>query len=249
MNRLAPLWEGGRSMLDRTRMPRLTLALMGFRATSKASSVMLKSVSRTGRTLALLQTNRVSGASTGAISRVPPEARSLLAWTCALGGYTTVSKAASSGASPSCTVRWFRAGNSSWSVASISASSLMVSTGGPFSRSASSLSPPSGPAPWTWSVRVSVSGLYCRTTTRCRADVSGSSRTIPPFNTRGVPGKVLISQQPPDEPAPDQPHEAADHRARDSAGQEPDQSARAGPREGPQDRVALHGRLGLWLLV
>ena len=51
-------------------------------------------------------------------------------------------------------------GVSSWSVASISASSLFVSCGGPFSRSASSRSPGSWPMPCGCSVRVSVSGLY-----------------------------------------------------------------------------------------
>ena len=42
---------------------------------------------------------------------------------------------------PNCTALRVLSGNSSWSVASISASSLIVSTGGPLSRSASERSP------------------------------------------------------------------------------------------------------------
>ena len=53
---------------------------------------------------------------------------------------------------------------SSWSVASISTSSLIVSIGAPLSRSCSERSPPSAPI-CAWSVRVSVSGLYWKTIT------------------------------------------------------------------------------------
>src|ERR1700740_1385762 len=45
-----PLWSEGRSSMLSTRRPRLTLARIGFNAGSKASSVTLKSVMRTGRT-------------------------------------------------------------------------------------------------------------------------------------------------------------------------------------------------------
>jgi hypothetical protein len=61
---------------------------------------------------------------------------------------------------PYLTVFWFWSGNSSWSVASISASTLKVSVGGPLSLSASLRSAFSLPIPLTWSVRVRVSGLY-----------------------------------------------------------------------------------------
>ena len=54
-----------------TRMPRLTLARIGFSAVSKASSVMLKSVMRTGTMRFLLQTNSDSADSIGTISSVP----------------------------------------------------------------------------------------------------------------------------------------------------------------------------------
>ena len=62
-----------------TRSPMLTLARMGFSEVSKASSVMLMSVIRTGRTRLRLQINRASGVSIAAISSVPDFARLLLA--------------------------------------------------------------------------------------------------------------------------------------------------------------------------
>ena len=52
-------------------MPRLTLALIGFSAMSKLSSVMLNSVMRTGTMRWRLHTKSVSAASAGAISMVP----------------------------------------------------------------------------------------------------------------------------------------------------------------------------------
>ena len=58
----------------RTRSPRLTLARIGFSAGSNASSVIESSVTRTGATRLRLQTKSASGASGGAISRVPPAA-------------------------------------------------------------------------------------------------------------------------------------------------------------------------------
>src|SRR5215469_9244832 len=81
---------------------------------------------------------------------------------------------------------------SSWSEASISASTLMVSTGGPLRRSASIRSPLSGPTPLIWRLRVSVSGLYCKLITRRTAPVVGSSSTMPPFKSRGDPGNALM---------------------------------------------------------
>src|SRR3954453_19080912 len=70
-NRLVSRCVGPRSLGPRTRMPRLTLARIGFREGSNASSVIEKSVRRTGTTRLRLQTKTVSGASSGAISIVP----------------------------------------------------------------------------------------------------------------------------------------------------------------------------------
>src|SRR5215472_18342479 len=92
---------------------------------------------------------------------------------------------------PTSVTRGFWSGNSSWSVASISASSLMTSTGGAFRRSASSLSPPSPSIAWTCSVRLRVSGLYWRVMTRTIAAVVGSISTMPPLSRRGEPGKPV----------------------------------------------------------
>jgi hypothetical protein len=66
--------------------PRLTLARIGFKSASKASSTALMSLSRTGTMRFLLQTNSVSGTCIGAISSVPPAARALFASSCALVG-------------------------------------------------------------------------------------------------------------------------------------------------------------------
>ncbi len=78
MNRPPPLCSKPRSFADSTRRPRLILARMGLSAVSKASSVMLNSVMRTGRTRVLLQTNSVSGISAAAISSTPALAWALL---------------------------------------------------------------------------------------------------------------------------------------------------------------------------
>src|SRR5438552_3679276 len=71
----------------------------------------------------------------------------------------------------------------------LDASSLIVSTGGPFSRNASDRAP-SPLAACGASVRETVSGLYCSTMMRCTAPLSGSIRTMPPLRTRGEPGNV-----------------------------------------------------------
>ena len=77
-------------------------------------------------------------------------------------------------------------GNSSWSVASSSASSLMVSTAGPRSRSASTRTPSCPPGiAWICSVRDSESGLYCSAMTLFTTEVSGSIVTMPPLTRRG----------------------------------------------------------------
>src|SRR6266545_5869983 len=81
---------------------------------------------------------------------------------------------------------------SSWSVASISTSSLNVSTGAPLSRIASVRSPPCPPDACACSVRVSVSGLYWKTT-MLASGLNGSMPTIAPRITFGVlDGKELL---------------------------------------------------------
>src|ERR1051325_11732773 len=79
---------------------------------------------------------------------------------------------------------------SSWSVASISTSRLMVSTGAPFSRVTSERAPDS-PAFCACKVRVTVSGLYWKTTTLANG-LKMSKPTIAPLMTRGLPGNGLI---------------------------------------------------------
>ena len=109
---------------------------------------MLNSVMRTGTMRFLLQTNSVSGACIGAISSVPGCASALFA--CKLARARIDDRLRARRAAAECraaTAFGFWSGNSSWSVASISASSLIVSTGGPFSRSASERSPLSAPTP------------------------------------------------------------------------------------------------------
>ena len=167
MKRLPPLWAKPRSSTLSTRRPRLIFARIGLSDGSNASSVMLNSVTRTGTMRVLLHTNSVSGGSMGTISSVPALARELLPVSCALVGYNSSSSAASCGWMPSSTASRCWLGDSSWSVASISASSLKVSIAGPFSRSASERSPPSPPTLWAWKLRDSVSGLYCSEITCC----------------------------------------------------------------------------------
>src|SRR5215216_1936475 len=84
---------------------------------------------------------------------------------------------------------------SSWSVASISTSTLIVSTGGPFSRSCSERSPPSAPI-CGCSVRDSVSGLYWNRVTLATG-LSGSMPTIAPRIVRPV-GRGLVLMRPPE---------------------------------------------------
>src|SRR5262249_19337722 len=82
-------------------------------------------------------------------------------------------------------------GNSSWSVASSSASILIVSTAGPRSRSASTRVPSCAPCTaWIWSVRLSESGLYCSAITPFTTDVSTSRVTMPPLTRRREVGKT-----------------------------------------------------------
>src|SRR5919198_6525059 len=84
--RLVPLCVKGRSLTLRTCRPRVTLARIGFKFGSKASSVIVNSVSRTGRMRCALQTKSVSGASSGAISSVPAPASAWFACSVALAG-------------------------------------------------------------------------------------------------------------------------------------------------------------------
>lgn len=77
-------------------------------------------------------------------------------------------------------------------MASISASTLMVSTGGPLSRSASERSPLSPPTPFTCKLREMVSGFYCKAMIRCTAEVVGSISTMPPLRSLGELGKVVM---------------------------------------------------------
>ena len=103
---------------------------------------MLNSVRRTGQDAVLAPDEQRERRLAGAISSVPDR------WPgrCSTGAGRW-SDRRSSPAPPAgercraATVVGLSSGNSSWSVASISASSLIVSTGGPFSRSASSRSP------------------------------------------------------------------------------------------------------------
>src|SRR5262249_48787382 len=76
-----------------------------------------------------------------------------------------------------------------------SASSLIVSTGGPVRRKASERSPPSL-MDLICKLRFRVSGLYCSTMMRCTAPLEGSIRTMPPLSKRGEFGKVVIRSVP-----------------------------------------------------
>ena len=83
-------------------------------------------------------------------------------------------------------------GDCSWSVASSSASSLIVTFGAPASRSTSRRSPGSPVMARGCSVRVTVSGLYWNTITPTIVLVTGLSWTRPPRTSFGEPGKVVI---------------------------------------------------------
>src|SRR6185312_2361476 len=104
-----------------------------------------------------------------------------------------VSSAASWAKMPDSVTPPFCSGNSSWSVASISASSFSVSTGGPFKRNTSERSPPSALTACTCNERVSESGLYCSAITRSTAELAASISTMPPLRMRGEPGKALMA--------------------------------------------------------
>src|SRR5262245_51935012 len=80
---------------------------------------------------------------------------------------------------------------SSWSAASISASSLMVSTGAPLRRSGSAFSPPSPPVVCASSVRERVSGLYWKATT-LGCGLGRSKVTSAPLSSRGEFGNEDI---------------------------------------------------------
>jgi len=97
MNKLPPLLSKPRSVTLSTRMPKLTLARIGLSAGSNASSVMLKSVSRTGTIRLLLQMNSGSADIIGRISSMPACAIELFDRSWLLAGYTMVSSAASCG--------------------------------------------------------------------------------------------------------------------------------------------------------
>src|SRR5437764_1117209 len=178
-----------------TRTPRLTRARIGLSATSNASSVTETSVTRTGTTRCLLQTNSASGASSGSTSSTPAFASASFACRSSARGCTSSSSAASCGWIPTATAVGLEAGSSRNSVASISASSLIVSIAAPFSRSACERSPVS-PVACTCSVRVSESGLYCSAITRRTRPESGSICTIPPLMSRGerVIGRASLRQ-------------------------------------------------------
>src|SRR5205809_1128120 len=94
---------------------------------------------------------------------------------------------------PVSTVARCWSGNSSWSAASISASSLIVSTAGPLKRKGSERCPVSPVAAWICSERDKVSGLYCSEMIRSTRADTGSISTSPPFSTRGELGKVVIT--------------------------------------------------------
>jgi len=176
-----------------TRSPRLTLARMGLSATSNASSVIENSATRTGTMRLRLQMKRTSGATGGRISSVPAAACAAIASSSLLVGLTSASSTASCGAMPKFTAVALLSGNSSWSVASISASSLMLSIAGPLSRNGCerslALSPP---VPCTCSERDSASGLYCSEIMRFTCDVVASSTTRPPLRSLGLPGNELM---------------------------------------------------------
>src|SRR5262245_6494815 len=102
---------------------------------------------------------------------------------------------------PSLTASGFASGSLSRSAASISASSLIVSTAAPFSRNAIERSPLSPAADCTCSVRVSVSGLYWSAIARSTRPVPGSIWTMPPLSSRGLSvigrfslGQVLVEE-------------------------------------------------------
>src|SRR5580692_8069559 len=105
-----------------------------------------------------------------------------------------VSIAASCGWMPTA-IAWASA-ISSWSVASISASSLIVSTAGPLRRSASERSAVSPPTDFACSVREMESGLYCSVITRRIVPEAGSASTRPPLSNLGDLGKVEVMALP-----------------------------------------------------
>src|SRR5690606_6878685 len=71
MKRLPPRCLKPRSSTDSTRSVSETVARIGLRSASKASSAIEKEVIRTGKTRFLLHTNSVRGASIGTISSIP----------------------------------------------------------------------------------------------------------------------------------------------------------------------------------
>src|ERR1700683_188478 len=165
-----------------TRMPSDTFARMGFSCGSNASSVIERSVMRTGVMRFLFHTNTVSADSMGRISTVPSSDKISLAINTPLDGYTSSSSDESCGWIPSDMAVESPLAN--WSVASISPSHLIVSTGGPFSRMISVRSG-SSPTVCGFSERVSVSGLYCSMILPSGIPVVGSSDRIAPFCSRG----------------------------------------------------------------
>src|ERR1039457_3089585 len=96
----------------KVRMPRLTLARIGFRVGTKASAVILKSVIRAGTMRLALHTNSVNGAWIGMISKVPACDKLKLFCRVVLEGYTIISRAAIWGKIPFCNVLGFWSANS-----------------------------------------------------------------------------------------------------------------------------------------
>ena len=78
-------------------MERLTLARIGFNLGSKACSVMLKPVIRTGSTRLSPHTNSVNGAFGAATSLIPARSSASLVIIAEAFGYSSISREASVG--------------------------------------------------------------------------------------------------------------------------------------------------------
>ena len=127
------------------------MARIGLSDGSNASSVIENSVTRTGTTRLVLQTNSTSGASGGRISSVPLRCSAATRQQLATLGIDQRFEQRELRRDAERTALAFWSGSSSWSVASISASSLIDSIAGPFRRNGCARSPPpSPPTPCTW---------------------------------------------------------------------------------------------------
>ncbi len=154
------------------------MALIGCSAWSKASSVIDRSVMRTGTTRSP-HTSRVSGVWGGTISSRPPRASAALAITSADFGNSSISSDASAGSMPC----WTALGSacSNWSAASSSTAIVMVSPGGPLRRCCSPGLRPPGVVLGVRR-RVTASGLYWNTM-MLASGLTGSKPTIAPLAT------------------------------------------------------------------